>query len=77
VGLLKNARLLRHYALRNDIRSFFASLRAIRRIARQSQALRWDFSNSPNVPIFSSFSQLLFVKVKNHQLKLVALKSEE
>ena len=38
VGLLKNVRLLRRYAPRNDKRFIFASLRAIRRIALQSQA---------------------------------------
>jgi hypothetical protein len=45
--LLKNVRLLRRYAPRNDKRTIFMSLRAIRRIARQSQALLWDFFNSP------------------------------
>ena len=51
VGLLKNVRLLRRCAPRNDKWPIFASLRAIQRIARQSQAVRWDFFNNPNVPI--------------------------
>ena len=36
-GLLKKSRLLRRYAPRNDAKCVFRSLRAIRRIARQSQ----------------------------------------
>jgi len=36
-GLLKKPRLLRHYIPRNDAKCVFMSLRAIRRIARQSQ----------------------------------------
>jgi len=49
VGLLKKVRLLRRCAPRNDRRFIFMSLRAIQRIARQSQLPLWDFFNSPNV----------------------------
>ena len=47
VGLLKNVRLLRRCAPHNDKGSILASLRAIQRIARQSQAVRWNFFNNP------------------------------
>jgi len=47
LGLLKNVSLLRRCAPRNDKRFVLPSLRAIRRIARQSQMLLWDFFNSP------------------------------
>jgi hypothetical protein len=46
-GLLKNVRLPRRCAPRNDRSGIFMSLRAIQRIARQSQVLGWDFFNSP------------------------------
>jgi len=49
-GLLLKQRLLRRYAPRNDKKHISVSLRAIRRIARQSQALPWDFGNSPSAP---------------------------
>ena len=59
MGLLKNVRLLRRNARRNDKRFVFKSLRAIRRIARQSQVLRWDFFNSLTVADFRILSQSL------------------
>jgi len=41
-GLLKKPRLLRHYIPRNDAKFVFMSLRAIRRIARQSQNVPFE-----------------------------------
>ena len=49
-GLLKKVRLLRRCAPRNDKKRILVSLRAIRRIARQSQPSLWDFFNNPTVP---------------------------
>jgi len=45
--LLQRSRLLRRCAPRNDKRCISVSLRAIRRIARQSQPSLWDFFNRP------------------------------
>ena len=52
VELLKKLRLLRRYAPRNDNTHITVSLRAIRRIARQSQTPRWDFFNSPSISLY-------------------------
>ena len=46
-GLLPNTRLLRRCASRNDKDRILVSLRAIRRIARQSQPSLLDFFNRP------------------------------
>ncbi|TKJ38741.1 MAG: hypothetical protein CEE38_03290 [Planctomycetes bacterium B3_Pla] len=58
VGLLKKVRLLRRGAPRNDKKRILVSLRAIRRIVRQSQPSLWGFFNSPAVPsiLFPSFA---------------------
>jgi len=48
VGLLKNVRLLRRCASSNDKRFVLSSLRAIQRIARQSQMLLWNFCEKQN-----------------------------
>lgn len=50
VVLLKNMRLLLRNAPHNDKRSILASLRAVKIIVRQSQALQWNFFNSNTIP---------------------------
>jgi hypothetical protein len=49
LGLLKKSRLLRHYIPRNDAKCVLRSLRAIRRIARQSQNVPFELWQQAHV----------------------------
>lgn len=59
MGLLKKVRLSCRCAPCNNRRCIFMSLRAIQRIARQSQLPLWDFFNSPTAPSVSQRAILL------------------
>ena len=69
-GLLKKSILLRHYIPRNDTKCVFRSLRAIRRIARQSQNVHFELwqqarkresSFSLWTPAFAGVTSSIFV----------------